>query len=86
MAEYYSKGKYYRASRHFYEKIIKDYPDTQLAQDSRAKLEEFKNEPDVPTQPLEFLVKWLPESKREGPVLPKNVSAVANNPQGTAVR
>ena len=86
MAEYYAKGKYYRASRHFYDKIIQDYPDTQLAQDSRAKLEQYKGEPDVPTRPIDFLVKWLPESKREGPVLPKNVSATAKNSTGTTVR
>ena len=86
MAEYYDKGKYYRASRHFYDKIVKEYPDTQLAQESRARLEQIKDEPDNPTPPFEFITKWLPESKKEGPVLPKNVTNVAAKPSSTTVR
>jgi outer membrane protein assembly factor BamD (BamD/ComL family) len=86
MGEYYAKGKYNRASRHFYEKVIKEYPDTQLAQESRSRLDQAKGQPDNPTPPFEFLTKWLPESKREGPVLPKNVSSVAANPPSSSVR
>ena len=77
MAEYYAKGKYFGASRHFYDKIVEEYPETQLAQESRSRLEQIKDEPAAPDDPFEWLVKWLPQSSREGPVLPKEVQAVA---------
>ena len=75
MAEYYAKGKYFGASRHFYEKIIEEYPETQLAQESRARMETIKGEQAVPDDPFIWLTRWFPESKREGPVLPKTPSA-----------
>jgi outer membrane protein assembly factor BamD (BamD/ComL family) len=86
MAEYYAQGRYNGASRHFYEKIINQYPDTQLAQDARARLEQIKGEPDNPKDPFEWLVKLLPESKREGPVLPKTTPVVASGSQSTINR
>jgi outer membrane protein assembly factor BamD (BamD/ComL family) len=86
MAEYYAKGEYYLASRHFYEKIVDEYPDTQLAQQSRARLEQIKSEPDNPSDPFAWLVGLLPESKREGPVLPKVTPAVASGGQSTVQR
>ena len=86
LAEYYSKGKYYGASRIYYAKVAKEYPETQLAQESRSRLELIKEQPDNPTPPFEWLVNVMPQSKREGPVLPKNLSTVAANPNSNAVR
>ncbi len=83
MAEYYAKGEYNRASRHFYEKIVKEYPETQLAQESRTRLDLIKSEPDNPENSFQWLVDLFPESKREGPVLPKTVPAVASGNQST---
>ena len=40
-----------------------------------------KAEPDNPTQPFQWLVDVLPQSKREGPVLPKNLASLANKPK-----
>jgi outer membrane protein assembly factor BamD (BamD/ComL family) len=70
MAEYYARGEYYGAARHFYEKIAKEYPETKLAQESRSRLEQYRDEPANPTDPFEWLVNLLPESTKEGPVLP----------------
>ncbi len=86
MAEYYAKGKHFGASRHFYEKIVDEYPDTQLAQESRDKLQGIKDQPDNPKDPFAWLVNLLPESKREGPVLPKTPAAVASGGQTTTRR
>ncbi len=83
MAEYYAKGKYYGAARHFYEKIAKDFPETKLAQESRARLEQIKDEPANPTDPFEWLVKLLPESTKEGPIVPKTVPAIAAGEKST---
>ena len=87
MAEYYAKGKYFGASRHFYEKIIEEYPETQLAQESRARMETIKGEQAVPDDPFIWLTRWFPESKREGPVLPKTPNgAVAAGNKSTVQR
>ncbi len=86
MAEYYAKGEYYGAARHFYEKIEKEYPDTKLAQESRAKLEQYKDAPANPTDPFEWLVNLFPASTKEGPVLPQPVSAVATGNKSTVQR
>jgi outer membrane protein assembly factor BamD (BamD/ComL family) len=86
MAEYYAKGKYYGASRHFYAKIVEEYPDTQVAQESRARIEQLKGEPDAPADPFKWLVDLFPESTREGPVLPKATPVVAAGGQATVQR
>ncbi len=74
MAEYYAKGEYYAAARVYYAKVIKDYPETRIAEDSRTRLAEYKEKPDSPTPPFQWLADLLPESKKEGPVLPKNLA------------
>ncbi len=35
MAEFYAKNSYYGAARHYYAKVIEDYPDTKLAEQAR---------------------------------------------------
>ena len=80
MAEFYVKGKYYGAAKTYYAKIIKQYPDTRLAQESRNQIDKFKTEPNSPTPPFKWLADILPQSTREGPVLPKNIPSVAAAP------
>ena len=86
LAEYYAKGKYYGASKMYYAKVSKNYPDTQLAKESRSRMEQIEAEPDNPTPPFEWLVNLMPQSTREGPVLPKNMATVATNPNSSTVR
>jgi hypothetical protein len=40
--------------------------------------------PDNPTPPFQWLVDILPASKKEGPVIPKEMAAMAANPQGSS--
>ena len=42
-----------------------------------------RSEPDNPTPPFEWLVNLMPQSTREGPVLPKNMATVATNPSSS---
>ena len=53
-------------------KSSKSIPTRNWPQESRSRLEQIKSEPDNPTDPFQWLVNLFPESKREGPVLPKN--------------
>lgn len=86
MAEFYAKNSYYGAARHYFTKVVDEYPETKLAEASRGRLDEFKNEPDNPDPPFEWLVNLLPASKKDGPVLPKNVQNVAAKPDGSTTR
>ncbi len=53
MAQYYDKKKQYDSARQYYHAIVKEYPQTKIAQQVHARLEEIRNEPDVP--PKRFL-------------------------------
>jgi hypothetical protein len=80
MAEYYAKNDYYGAARHYYAKVVEEYPGTKLAEQSKARMDEFKAEPDNPDPPFEWLVDLLPASKKEGPVVPAMASRPTNVP------
>src|SRR5262249_35832581 len=75
MAEYYAKGKYYGAAKMYYARIVDDYSDPRLAEESRSRMEQIKGEPDNPGQPFQWLVDILPQTKKEGPVVPKSLLA-----------
>ena len=86
LAEFYAKNDYYRAARHYFTKVTDDFPETKLAQESRRRLEEFKDMPDNPDPPFEWLVNWLPRSKKEGPEIPQDLQNVAERTTGTTLR
>lgn len=94
MAEYYARGEYYGAAKIYYNKVVEDFPETQLAKQSHEKLDQYKAEPDNPTKTFQWLVDLFPESTREGPPLPKilptsaksSVSTTAAAPPSTTTR
>ncbi len=92
MAEFYAKNEYYGAARHYYAKVIDDFPETKLAELSREKVTEFAAEPANPAPPFEWLVNILPVSKKSGPTatpaLPteSNTPAVAQGDDGSVSR
>ena len=55
VAQYYDNKKQYLAARKYYQAAIDKYPHTHIAEQSRARLDEIRNEPDNP--PERF--KWL---------------------------
>lgn len=94
-AEYYANLDYYGAARHYYSKVLDEFPETKLAAESRSRMDGFKNEPDNPAPPFEWLVNLLPASKKEGPTIPKEqmlpqnpdaASDVAEAPDSNVVR
>jgi outer membrane protein assembly factor BamD (BamD/ComL family) len=92
MAEFYTRTQHYGGAKFYYAKITKDFPETKLAQEARGKIEQYKTMPDNPSQPFQWLVDILPASKREGPVLPKELdkpntaAAVASAPGDTTTK
>ena len=68
MAEWYYKGKHFTSAKIYYAEVIKDYPDTRLAQESKSKIDTCRDLPDA-KPPFEWLVKVLPQSKKETPTI-----------------
>ena len=60
--EYYYKIKYYRAAKHYYLAVMRDYPDTPFSQMAQDRIEETKNLPPVPPDYFKWLTKMLPSS------------------------
>jgi outer membrane protein assembly factor BamD (BamD/ComL family) len=82
-AEYYARLEYYGAAKHYYAKLIKNYPETKLAQESLAKIETYKTLPDNPEVPFQWVADLLPASKKEGPVIDKSLKNLAKAPAST---
>jgi len=55
LAQFYDKGKYYRAARIYYADVVEQYPQTQLAQASRQRLDAIRTEPDFPPDHFSYL-------------------------------
>ncbi len=55
VAQYYDNLKKYRAARIYYTSLVNEYPSTQRAKEAKTRLEQIRNEPDLP--PNHF--KWL---------------------------
>ena len=67
-AEYYAKGRHYRAARQYYNRIRREYPNSSFAQQSLARLDSHKDKPDVAPHPLAWAFRWLPsDSNSEEP-------------------
>jgi outer membrane protein assembly factor BamD (BamD/ComL family) len=62
MAEYFDGTKHYGAARHYYAKVIKNHPDTELATKAQQRVTEIASQPDKPTKPLARIVDLFPES------------------------
>lgn len=57
--EYYAKHKYYGAARVYYKSVIDEYPTTDKAKQARARMEEYRNEPDEPPSRLAWLTRMF---------------------------
>jgi TolA-binding protein len=62
MAEHFDGTKHYGAARHYYGKVIKSFPDTELATKSRARMAEIASEPEKPSKPFATVVELFPQS------------------------
>jgi outer membrane protein assembly factor BamD (BamD/ComL family) len=62
MAEHYDGTKHYGAARHYYNEVLKDYPNTELATQARDRIAQIASEPDEPAKPLGAIVELFPQS------------------------
>jgi outer membrane assembly lipoprotein YfiO len=73
MANYYERRGEYQAARMYYETLIQDYPETQLAQEARTKVGEIKDLPAEPPERMAWLTDLFPEPKETQPLMPASV-------------
>ena len=62
MGEYFARRDQFRAARSYYEQVVETAPESELAQQSRSRLQEYADEPDVPENRFQWLVNLFPES------------------------
>ncbi len=60
VAQYYDGKKQYGHARVYYQYIIRDHPQTQVARAARARLEEIRDRPDRPPNRLKWLSDLIP--------------------------
>jgi TolA-binding protein len=62
MAEHFDGTKHYGAAKHYYARVIKNYPETELATKSRERMSQIASQPDKPNKPLASVVELFPQS------------------------
>ncbi len=86
MAKYYDEKSEYGSARFYYARVFNEYPQTELAVQSRDRYVEIKEEPDSPEEPLGWLVKHMPENRERKqvasvPLLKPGVPALGEAPE-----
>ena len=59
LAQYFDKGDHYGAAKIYYAQVLKDYPQTQFADDAKTRLAELQGKPDNPPNRIAALTKWI---------------------------
>jgi outer membrane protein assembly factor BamD (BamD/ComL family) len=65
MAEHFDGTRHYGAAKHYYAKVIRNHPDTELASKARTRLAQLTGEPDKPAKPLATIVELFPQSSEK---------------------
>ena len=87
MAEYYDDLEHYGSAKFYYGQIVREFPDTPIAEEARARFVELGGKPDHPRQKLEWLVDIFPESSerqsiKQVPMLEQaDTTRIASEPQ-----
>ena len=63
LAKFYDNRKEYGAARLYYNRVRREYSDTNLALESENRLKAIAEFPDAPEEKLEFIGKWFPEDE-----------------------
>jgi outer membrane protein assembly factor BamD (BamD/ComL family) len=62
MAEYYDGTRHYRSARMYYDRVARQFPDTDLAAKARDRVAQIANEPDEPPKFLAGFIDLFPQS------------------------
>lgn len=59
LAEYYAGTRHYGAARYYYQRVLKDYPDSRFAEVSQQRMTEYEGRPDNPRNYFKWLTKLI---------------------------
>lgn len=71
LAQKYEEGDYFRAARFYYQKLLKDFPDTPFAEKARERLASIADKPDNPPDRFTFLNSIFGEPSGKAGTRPK---------------
>ena len=77
VAKRWDRRAEYGAARYYYQHLVADYPETPFGQQAAERLREINGLPDIPPQPLPWLVAAFPEEQDVKPLL--NAPAAGTN-------
>lgn len=78
LGQFYDRRREYRAAQHYYQRVLREYPDTPLAEQASRRMEQIAGLPPVPPRPLPWLVALFPESDKVKPLLKAATPAPAD--------
>ena len=87
MAKYYDDAEHYGSAKFYYGQIVREYPNTPIAEQARARFMELGGKPDHPKSKMEWFVDLFPENAErqsitQVPLLEQpNPTRVATEPQ-----
>ena len=90
MARYYDEGEHYGSAKFYYAQIVKNYPETPVAQQARTRYEELGGKPDHPSSSMQWFVDLFPENaerqsiKQVPLIAPSEPPRIATQPQDTS--
>jgi len=62
MAKYYENIKYFGSARFYYARVLRKYPESELATQARDRLIALAESPDHPEEKLEWLLAMVPKN------------------------
>jgi TolA-binding protein len=84
MAQHFDGIKHYGSARIYYARVMKDFPNTPLAEQSKVRLAAIGGEPETPTSIIEPVLELLPENSERTKIA--TVPLVEPNAPATPVR
>lgn len=88
-AEYFAQGSRYGAAKYYYQRVVREHPNSRFAALAQDRIGEYRDEPDNPPERLTWLANVFPGEKRksqEKAAIQKEVEMIAQQPSGKETR
>ena len=79
-AAFYDRRREYAGARHYYAKIVDQFPSSNMADEAKKRIVDIKGLPDAPTPPAEFLYSWLEPKSNLPKAAKRPIENIASGP------